>query len=146
MSFVAIILLILCLIAVRLFEDSLFYDPLIDYFKYQFHGVPLPELNSFLLIVSTTARYVLNSAISIGILYFLYKKRPYIKASLWIYAFALAILSPLFIILLQYESDFAKRALFYIRRFMIHPILLFVLVAGFYFLEQKGKRDVVNSL
>jgi exosortase F-associated protein len=88
----------------------------------------------------------LNSAISIGILYFLYKKRPYIKASLWIYAFALAILSPLFIILLQYESDFAKRALFYIRRFMIHPILLFVLVAGFYFLEQKGKRDVVNSL
>ncbi len=136
-STVAVIFLIVGLVLVRVFEHSLFYDPLNAFFNGAFHGMPLPEINSWKIGFAVSTRYVLNVLLSLGIIYFLYKDRNYIKASLWVYLFTLIILLPILIILIQMEGEFVKRAIFYIRRFLIHPIILFVLVAGFYFLRKQ---------
>ncbi|GAL74771.1 hypothetical protein JCM19275_3626 [Nonlabens ulvanivorans] len=58
------------------------------------------------------------------------------------YLFAYIILIVAFTLLIDADSSFMKMALFYIRRFLIQPILLFILVAGFYFLKTKGNKLV----
>ncbi|GAL01029.1 hypothetical protein JCM19314_2229 [Nonlabens ulvanivorans] len=80
--------------------------------------------------------------LSLWIIWFLYKRESYIHAALWVYLFAYIILIVAFTLLIDADSSFMKMALFYIRRFLIQPILLFILVAGFYFLKTKGNKLV----
>ena len=41
--------LILLLILIRAFEDTLFYDPFLNYFKTEYAHLPLPRINIFKL-------------------------------------------------------------------------------------------------
>jgi exosortase F-associated protein len=134
-----ILLLIAGLIAVRAFEDVLFLDPLKAYFHVDFQLRDIPDVNLLKQIAITSLRFLINTILSLCILWFLYKKASYIKASLWVYLFAFVLLTVAFGFLLEANSDLGKMGLFYVRRFLIHPLLLFVLVAGFYFLKQKNK-------
>nr|WP_197539478.1 exosortase F system-associated protein [Nonlabens marinus] len=134
-SSIAVIIALLLLVAIRFFETALFYDPLHDYFHDNFQALPFPEVEWGSLLASYTARYVLNSAISLVILWFLYKSKAYLKAGLWVYLFSFVLLMAVLVVLLQGNSDLAKMALFYTRRFLIHPIFLFILVAGCYYLK-----------
>ncbi|AZQ45124.1 exosortase F system-associated protein [Nonlabens ponticola] len=126
------------LVLVRVYEKSIFYDPLLDYFHTNFQNRPIPELNLPLLVLSTTGRYIINSLLSLAVIWFLYKKRSYLKASAWTYLFAGTALGVFFTILCTLDGDFVKMALFYTRRFFIHPILLFIMVAGLYYLKSKS--------
>jgi exosortase F-associated protein len=137
-SFVMVLLLIAGLVAVRGFEDLLFSDPLKLYFQADFQLKPVPALDVFQQIAGTSLRFLVNMVLSLWIIWFLYKKMDYIKASLWVYLFAYLLLMIAFYFLLDASSDLGKMGLFYVRRFLIHPLLLFVLVAGFYFLKQKN--------
>ena len=60
--------LIVLLVAIRAFEDTLFYDPFLDYFKSNYHNLPLPKLSIVKLFFSLGFRYYLNSIISLGLL------------------------------------------------------------------------------
>ena len=102
-----------------------------------FQKHPVPALNYIHVIAGTSLRYLFNMVISLWLLWYLYKKEMFIKAALWVYLFAFVILITAFIFLLHADSDLLKMALFYVRRFLIHPILLFIMVAGFYFLNEK---------
>lgn len=137
-SVFAVILLVIFLIAVRLFEVQLFQDPLHVYFHSTFHLYDLPEVQKWSVLASTSLRFLFNMVLSLWILWFLFKTESFIKAALWVYLFAFLILLFLFFLLLEADTSFLKMALFYIRRFLIQPILLFVMVAGFYFLKTKG--------
>ncbi|MGJ8685604.1 MAG: exosortase F system-associated membrane protein [Nonlabens sp.] len=139
-SAVMIVLLVMLLVFVRLFEVELFNDPLNDYYRSNFQFNDMPNISVWKVIAGTSLRFFFNMVISLWIIWFLYKKVSYINAALWVYLFAYGILILLFTLLLDADSDFMKMALFYIRRFLIHPILLFVLVAGFYFLKTKGNK------
>ena len=136
----AIVGLIVFLIGVRFFQHSIFYDPLDPYFHGNFQAQPIPEMNIFKLFLSNSLRYLLNGVFSIGILWMLFKSSSYIKASLWVYLFALVLLNAVFLLMLQWEIPIAKMALFYSRRFIIHPLLLFVLVAGGFYLHNKTSK------
>lgn len=131
-----IALAVVGLVCVRIFEHVLFNDPFIAYFKSNFQIYELPDFKSLSYIVSTIFRYSLNLALSLVIIWFLYKKREFIKAALWVYLFAFIILSVAFFILSNLDYEWVKMGLFYIRRFLIHPILLFILVPGFYFISK----------
>lgn len=139
-SFMIITVLLVLIVCVRFFEVELFNDPLNNYFHSNFQKHPVPTMNYLQLIAGTSLRYLLNMVISIWLLWYLYKKETYINAALWVYLFAFGILMIAFVFLLNADSNFLKMALFYVRRFLIHPILLFILVAGFYFLRVKGER------
>lgn len=139
-SFIIITVLLVLIVCVRFFEVELFNDPLNNFFHSNFQKYPVPTMNYLQLIAGTSLRYLLNMVISIWLLWYLYKKETYINAALWVYLFAFGILMTAFVFLSNADSDFLKMALFYVRRFLIHPILLFILVAGFYFLRIKGER------
>ncbi|WP_124979601.1 exosortase F system-associated membrane protein [Nonlabens xiamenensis] len=132
-----VVMLVLLLVAVRAFEDWLFVDPLKSYFQAGFQTTPLPEFNGFSLLMFTALRYLVNMVISLWIIWFLFKKNALVAAGLWVYLFAFLGLLFTFIILLSLDSEWGKMALFYVRRFLIHPILLFILVAGFYFFRDR---------
>jgi exosortase F-associated protein len=140
LSIISVIILVLLLTAVRFFETTLFSEPLYDYFHADFQLIPLPSEKMSMILAVTSLRYLVNTILSLGILWFIYKKKTFIIASLWVYLFAFVILLITMATCLFIEGESAKMILFYARRFLIHPILLFILVAGFYYLRNKELR------
>jgi exosortase F-associated protein len=47
-----LLLLVLALVSIRIFENSLFYDPLIAYYKGNFNAMPLPKMHQIKLFTS----------------------------------------------------------------------------------------------
>jgi len=90
------------LILVRAFQSKLFYDPFINYFKNDYLHQVIPKFNSFKLYLNIFFRYLLNSLISIGIIYLLFQKQ-FLKFSLQFYAIAFVILIFLLFIVLRIQ-------------------------------------------
>lgn len=137
LSFVAIGLLLLLIVAVRYFETVAFPEPLHDYFHGGFQAVPIPSGSYVIILAVTALRYLVNTILSIGIIWFVFKKAAFVKAALWVYLFAFLLLFSAMAFCLINGSDDLKMVLFYVRRFLIHPLLLFILIAGFYYLRDK---------
>ena len=128
-----IITLIIALACVRAFENELFYDPFLEYFKSNYQNSNLPQADSFYLFVSYFFRYFINSIISVAIIYIVFKDFEMIKFISILYITFFIMLIFLFFATLKYFGDSNKMFLFYIRRFIIQPIFLMLFLAGFYF-------------
>lgn len=129
---------IIALVLVRAYEDSLFYDPFLDYFKSNYFNLPLPEIDSLQLFGGLLFRYFLNSALSLAIIYVLFKDRDAIKFASFLYLIFFVILIIAFFFILFNNGETNKMGLFYIRRFLIQPIFLLLFLPAFYY--QKTKK------
>ena len=131
-----VFLLFISLIIIRAYATVLFYDPLMEYFKNDYLYKGIPSLNKSLFFRDLFLRYALNSIISIVILYLIFGKK-FLKFSFWFYTIAFLVLSSvLFLILKEGKTNY--QLIFYIRRFLIHPVFLLLLLPAFY---QKNKMD-----
>lgn len=125
------------LVFVRAFQNVLFYDPLIEYFKGNYLNSALPEIEKVKYLLNLLFRYVLNTALSLGIIHFLFRDSKILIFSIKFYLFLFVILVTSLVLLFEmYEY---KMLLFYVRRFLIQPLFLFILVPAFYY--QKLKRS-----
>lgn len=131
-----LLFLVLLLILIRAFENQLFYDPFLDFFKKDFTSLRLPALNSFSLFLSLLLRYTLNTSISLGIIYVLFKEPAMVKFAFVLYYFFFLILIVAFFYIVYFTSENHNWILFYIRRFLIQPIFLLLFVPGFYYQKQ----------
>ena len=129
------------LILIRTFEETIFYDPLLKYFKYESTTMKLPIINPIKLFVSMGFRYYLNSLISMGILYLIFKDTKIVKFSMLVYIIFGSILMIWFVFTLHFFGDENKMTLFYIRRFIIQPIFLLLFIPAFYY-QKKMKTDL----
>ncbi len=128
-----ILLLFSFLVAIRACENTIFYDPLIAYFKRNYMQTPLPKLNVIKLFFSMGFRFYLNSIISIGLLKLLFDDSKVVKFSIFLYSvFGILFMITFFFILLKF-GETNKMNLFYIRRFIIQPILLILFIPAFYY-------------
>lgn len=134
------LVLISLLIIVRAFENTLFYDPFIAYFKTEFSNLPYPQYDSILLFLNLISRYALNSVLSILILYVIFEDIPMIKFSGVLLLFFLIVLLFLQFLLLNYFDESQKMLLFYVRRFIIQPIFLLLFIPAFYFQKLSLKK------
>lgn len=125
--------LIFGLALIRLFENKLFYDPLIIYFKYQYHYSQFPEYDVVKLYLHIIFRYSLNSIISLGIIYVLFRKKAYVKLASLLYLIALVILLICFQLCVEFMSLIDYQYLFYVRRFLIQPLLVMLFIPAFYY-------------
>jgi len=66
---------LLGLILVRAFEDELFYDPFLTFFKSDYQNKPLPDLNDYLLFWNLLLRYAINTFFSLIIIRLLFNDR-----------------------------------------------------------------------
>jgi exosortase F-associated protein len=122
---------------IRAFEDQLFYDPFLDYFKNDFANLPLPNFNPFQLFFGLLFRYTLNTVVSLGIIYVIFKEIQMVKFALVLYYFFFMILIISFFYIIFYIKESNNFVLFYVRRFLIQPIFVLLFVPAFYYQKQK---------
>lgn len=118
-------------VLIRFYEESLFYDPFLSYFKENYQENLFPEFESFRLFLNYFFRYGLNSLLSLGIIYVIFRNKNFLKISLILYfVFFVILIVALFMIVRFTENDFL---LFYVRKFLIQPLFLLLFLPGFYF-------------
>ena len=134
---IQLIFLVVLLAIVRAFENTLFYDPLLHFFKKDFNNLPLPNTNPFQLFLGVLFRYGLNSILSLGVIYVLFEELAMIKFAAILYGFFFIILILAFFFIIYFTSENHNWALFYVRRFLIQPIFVILFVPGFLLLKSK---------
>lgn len=132
-----LVLFFLLLAANRAYEDTLFYDPFLNYFKTNYYNLPLPKIDNLQLFFGLFFRYFLNTIISLAMVYTIYKDFGMIKFASALYVVFFVILAIAFFLVLSYFGEANKMALFYIRRFLIQPIFLLLFVPAFYYQKQN---------
>lgn len=132
-----VMLFVMLLVLVRAYEDSLFYDPLLNYFKSDYNNMALPEMNKLKLFLGLLFRYFLNSLFSLTIIYLLFDDLQGLKFASVMYIILFVILVLVFFYALFYVGSDNKMFLFYIRRFLIQPIFLLLFLAAFYYQKQN---------
>ena len=130
-------LLVILLVLIRVFENDLFYDPYLQFFQDDYLHMDNPNREVFKLTAYTTLRYVLNTIISLGIIYIIFRDWSMIKFAGFLYIIAYVILLILFLyyVLNPRQEDYL--IFFYIRRFLIQPIFLLLLLPAFYYYKKS---------
>lgn len=137
---ILLLLLFGLLVLIRAFENELFYDPYLTFFQNDYLYVDNPRREIFKLVMFTTLRYVLNSGISLGILYLFFKDKSIVKFSALIYGLAFVILIMLFLYFVIDPRQENYYIFFNIRRFLIQPLLLILLLPAFYYYRLKHRK------
>ncbi len=130
---VQLIFLVVLLALVRAFENELFYDPFLAFFKQDFTNLSLPKVDSFLLFLGLLFRYALNTALSLGVIYIIFQEVTMVKFALVLYSFFFLISTIAFFYIVLFTTENYNWILFYVRRFLIQPIFLLLFIAGFYY-------------
>ena len=136
-KYILLILLFALLAMIRFYENELFYDPYLTFFENDYLYIDNPRREVFKLTAYTTLRYVLNSVISLGILFIIFRDRNIIKFSTLIYAIAYVIFLALFLYFVLNPRKEDYYLFFNIRRFLIQPIILLLLLPAFYYHKLK---------
>jgi len=133
-------ILIIILGAIRYFEQDLFYDPLIVFFKSDYLLGLIPQMDMAKLMFNLSLRYSINSLISLAIIYVSFRDVNILKFSAILYAVLYVLATSVFIFLVLNIEREHYLALFYVRRFLIHPLFILILLPAFYYYRLSRKR------
>ncbi|RNC85089.1 MAG: exosortase F system-associated protein [Winogradskyella sp.] len=136
-SYILVAILLLLLILVRAYEDVLFYDPYLIFFENDYLYIDSPRREVAKLVFFTSLRYAINTLLSLGIIYCAFKDKQMIKFSVVIYAIAyVCFLIPfMYFVINPKQEDYYL--FFNVRRFLIQPILLLLLLPALYYYKLK---------
>lgn len=135
-----IIFLFMLLVLVRGFANELFYDPFIAYFIDDYLHKPIPVFSGSKLLLDLFFRYSLNTIISLMIIYVAFQNKGFVIFSIKFYILAFIILIVTFFIILKGELSNGYLFAFYIRRFIIHPLFVLLLLPAFYYKQLTSKE------
>ena len=124
---------------IRMYEYRFFYDPFMYFFEQAYQsGATLDIPNR--LFLNVFFRFLLNTIISLLILWVAFRSKGIIKFATLIYAAFFIVLFPGFIYLMHHVEPNDYLAAFYVRRFLAHPLLVLILLpAFFYYRLQKAQ-------
>ena len=123
---------------IRFFEDVLFYDPYLTFFQNDYLYIDSPRREVAKLVAFTVLRYALNTLVSLAILFVVFKDKSIIKFSGLIYgiAFVAFMLIYLYFVIHPRQEDYYL--FFNVRRFLIQPLILILLLPAFYYHKLKN--------
>ena len=127
-----------CFILIRFFEDHLFYDPYLNFFKNDYLYIDSPRRETFNVVLSTTLRYILNSLISLVIIYIVWQDKSIVKFASLIYGISYFFLVIVFIYFVVNPKKEDYYLFFNLRRFLIQPLILIILLPAFYYNKLKN--------
>ena len=130
---IIIVLLIVLLFLVRAFEEQLFYDPLNSYFQNDYLYKKIPSLDRWNLLLHLFYRYIVNSLISLAIIHLVFRNKKIIKFSQLFFAISFLVSIVAFFFSLRNNLEGGYIFAFYIRRFLIQPLFLLILLPAFYY-------------
>jgi len=137
-TYILLLFLFGLLILIRLYENELFYDPYLIFFQNDYLYIDSPRREVFKVTAFTTLRYALNSIISSGILFVFFKDKSIIKFSAVIFTFVYALLISIYLFFVINPKQEDYYLFFNVRRFLIQPILLILLLPAFYYNKIKN--------
>jgi exosortase F-associated protein len=140
LTIVLIIVALILLICVRVFETELFYDPFISFYKSEYFHKPLPSFELSRLLTNLVFRFSINALLSLSILYFLFTDITILKVSAYLYLGIGVVLVMVFSCYLVCYNSPDYLVLFYIRRFLIQPVLLVLFVPAFYYQKKLTNK------
>lgn len=124
--------LVAVLALIRMYEYQYFYDPFMYFFERAFQEQQEYHF-SIRMFFNVFLRFLLNTMVSLTILYVAFKNWGIIKFGAVIYAIFFVVLFPLFVWLMQNVTPDDYLAAFYVRRFLAHPVLILILLPAFYY-------------
>ncbi|KQR95440.1 exosortase [Chryseobacterium sp. Leaf180] len=128
------------LFAVRMYEDSLFYDPFLTYFHEASKTLVFPEFLWGKLILSYLFRFALNLICSCVIIHFLFQNRQWTVQGAILIAIVFAITFPIYLFCIADGFDVGYLFSFYMRRFVIQPMILLLVVPLFYYRQMMMNK------
>lgn len=129
------------LVLVRLYEYRFFYDPFMYFFEQAFRSTGGELQFPPRMFFNVLLRFLLNTIISLAILYVAFRSWGIIKFASLIYAVFLLVLFPVFVFLMQDVKPDAYLAAFYVRRFLAHPVLILILLPAFYYYRLQSSPE-----
>ena len=133
LKYILLFVLLLLLVLIRYFEDYLFYDPYLQFFQNDYLYIDSPRRETFKLTLFTSLRFGLNTIISLAVLYVIFKSKSMLKFAVFIYIAAYIFLLAAFLHFVINPRQEDYYLFFNIRRFLIQPIILIVLLPAFYY-------------
>ncbi|WP_439152946.1 exosortase F system-associated membrane protein [Winogradskyella sp.] len=132
-KYILLVILVLLLVLIRAYENVLFYDPYLSFFKNDYLYIDSPRREVAKLVGFTSLRYVLNSVVSLGIFYVLFGDKDILKFSVYLYgiSYVFLLIPFLYFVINPRQEDYYF--FFNIRRFLIQPIGIIVLLPAFYY-------------
>ncbi len=137
--------LVFGLILVRMYESQLFYDPFLQYFKGDYFNAEFPKYDLNKIGLNIVFRYVLNTLISLGIIWFLFKDKQKLRFTIFVSLVFLIVLLPIYLYMIKTEFSIGQNIGFYIRRFLIQPMLVLMLVPAFFYHQYLTKREKLKQ-
>lgn len=137
--------LVILLALIRHYESQLFYDPLLEFYNSDYLQNKLPPIRSTELLLNVLFRFLLNSIISLAIIYVAFVDKSILRFSFYLYLILFAVALPVFMFLLFTIENENYLALFYVRRFLIQPIFVIILLPAFYYYRLTTRSNKFKS-
>lgn len=133
LSWFVVILGIFGLIAVRVFEDRLFYDPFLDYFHEANKNQHFPDFVWGKLMAGHLFRFFLNLFFSCLIIHFWFNNKRWTIQGALLMVIVFAITFPIYLYCISDRFELGYLFSFYMRRFVIQPLILLLIIPLFYY-------------
>ena len=130
------------IVSVRIFEDQLFYDPFLNFFHEATKNASFPEFDWVKLIISHFLRFVLNLIFSCIIIHFIFKNKEWTAQGALLMIIIFAITFPIYLYCISDRFEIGYLFSFYMRRFVIQPLILLLIIPLFYYRKQMLDRTV----
>lgn len=129
------------LFSVRMLEDQIFYDPFLDYFHEANKKISFPEFEWGKLILSNVFRFILNLFFSCVIIHFLFRNKEWTMQGALLITIIFVITFPIYLYCIYDRFEIGYLFSFYMRRFVIQPLILLLIVPLFYYRKQMLLRS-----
>ena len=127
------------LIGVRAVEDHIFYDPFLEYFHEAGTNAVFPDFVWGKLFASHLFRFGLNLLFSLVIIYFLFKRKDWTVQAAVLICLVFVITFPLYLYCISTKFEVGYLISFYLRRFVIQPLVVLLIIPMFYYRKQIQK-------
>lgn len=140
LSWFLVALGILGLIGIRVLEEDLFYDPFLNYFHEAQKNIPFPSFEWGKLIAGHLFRFVLNLLFSCLIIHFWFKNRQWTLQGALLISIIFLITFPIYLYCIDDRFNIGYLFSFYMRRFVIQPLILLLIIPMFYYRKHLEKK------
>ena len=135
-----VILGIFGLIGVRMVEESLFYDPFLNYFHAADKNAQFPDFEWAKLIINYIFRFSLNLILSAFVVHLVFKNKEWTMQAVVLMLLVFAITFPIYLYCIHTKFEIGYLFSFYMRRFVIQPLTLLLIIPLFYYRKQLLRK------
>lgn len=142
LNWILVIAGIAALIGVRVVEDQIFYDPFLEYFGQADKKASFPEFEWLPLILNHFFRFLLNLIFSAVIIHFMFRKLKWTVQAIVMMMIVFAVTFPIYLYCIHTKFEIGYLFSFYMRRFVIQPLILLLIIPLFYYRKQLLERKI----